>query len=115
MVRRLKSDLRYFGEKFPERVVDPIRIDGLPSDTPELVLSRKARGIRRGHPCPHGKSPAAGSWLCAAHLRRLAAATSLVNRRLREDLGSSSQGGSSRRCRWIGGRSRRIRLAVSHR
>ena len=41
MVRRLKSDLRYFGEKFPERVVDPIRIDGLPSDTPELVLSRK--------------------------------------------------------------------------
>ena len=41
MVRRLKSDLRYFGEKFPERVVDPIRIDSLPSDTPELVLSRK--------------------------------------------------------------------------
>jgi hypothetical protein len=41
MVRRLKSDLRYFGEKFPERVVDPIRIDGLPSDAPELVLSRK--------------------------------------------------------------------------
>ena len=41
MVRRLKSDLRYFGEKFPERVVDPIHIDSLPSDTPELVLSRK--------------------------------------------------------------------------
>jgi hypothetical protein len=41
MVRRLKTDLRYFGEKFPERVVDPIRIDGLPNDAPELVLSRK--------------------------------------------------------------------------
>jgi len=41
MVRRLKSDLRYFGEKFPERVVDPIRIDGWPNDAPELVLSRK--------------------------------------------------------------------------
>ena len=41
MVRRLKSDLRHFGEKFPERVVDPIRIDGLPNDAPELVLSRK--------------------------------------------------------------------------
>jgi hypothetical protein len=41
MLRRLKSDLRYFGEKFPERIVDPIRIDGLPNDTPELVLSRK--------------------------------------------------------------------------
>jgi SNF2 family DNA or RNA helicase len=41
MVRRLKSDLRHFGEKFPERVVDPIRIDGLPNNAPELVLSRK--------------------------------------------------------------------------
>ena len=41
MVRRLKSDLWHFGEKFPERVVDPIRIDGLPNDAPELVLSRK--------------------------------------------------------------------------
>jgi hypothetical protein len=41
MVRRLKSDLRHFGEKFPERVVEPIRIDGLPNDAPELVLSRK--------------------------------------------------------------------------
>jgi superfamily II DNA or RNA helicase len=41
MVRRLKSDLRYFGEKFPERVVDPIRIDGLPQDAPELILPRK--------------------------------------------------------------------------
>ena len=41
MVRRLKSDLRYFGEKFPKRIVDPIRIDGLPNNTPELVLSRK--------------------------------------------------------------------------
>jgi hypothetical protein len=33
--------LLHFGEKFPERVVDPIRIDDLPSDAPELVLSRK--------------------------------------------------------------------------
>jgi hypothetical protein len=41
MVRRLKSDLRHFGEKFPERVVEPIAIGGLPSDAPELLLSRK--------------------------------------------------------------------------
>ena len=40
MVRRLKSDLRHFGETFPERKVDPIYISNLPSDTPELVLSR---------------------------------------------------------------------------
>ena len=40
MVRRLKSDLRYFGETFPERKVEPIHISGLPNDAPELVLSR---------------------------------------------------------------------------
>jgi SNF2 family DNA or RNA helicase len=41
MVRRLKSDLRHFGEKFPERVVQSITITGLPQDAPELLLSRK--------------------------------------------------------------------------
>src|SRR5258705_6707305 len=40
MVRRLKSDLRHFGETFPERKVEPIYISGLPSDAPELVLSK---------------------------------------------------------------------------
>lgn len=40
MVRRLKSDLRHFGESFPLRVVEPIRISGLPDDAPELALSR---------------------------------------------------------------------------
>ena len=43
MVRRLKSDLRHFGERFPLRKVEPIRIGGLPSDAPELVLSRMLR------------------------------------------------------------------------
>jgi hypothetical protein len=41
MVRRLKSDLRHFGEKFPETIVEPIVIAGLPNDAPELLLSRK--------------------------------------------------------------------------
>src|SRR5665648_362045 len=41
MVRRLKSDLRHFGERFPKRNVDPIRISGLPEEAPELLLSRK--------------------------------------------------------------------------
>ena len=40
MVRRLKSDLRHFGERFPLRVVEPIRLSGLPDDAPELVLPR---------------------------------------------------------------------------
>ena len=40
MVRRLKSDLRHFGAKFPERKVEPIVIKGLPPDAPELALAR---------------------------------------------------------------------------
>src|SRR5439155_3571034 len=40
MVRRLKSDLRRLGvAKFPERVIEPALIDGLPPDAPELVLA----------------------------------------------------------------------------
>ncbi len=40
MVRRLKADLRHFGEPFAERVVNPFVIDSLPTDSPELVLPR---------------------------------------------------------------------------
>ena len=40
MVRRLKSDLRSIGKSFPDRVVEPILLDGLPDTAPELVLSR---------------------------------------------------------------------------
>ena len=39
MVRRLKEDLRRLGQPFPERVVEPIRISGLPPDAPELRLA----------------------------------------------------------------------------
>ena len=39
MVRRLKSDLRRLGERFPERRIEPVTIDGLPTDAPELMLS----------------------------------------------------------------------------
>ncbi len=41
MVRRLKSDLKRFGENFPTRRVEAIVIDGLPTDAPELVLANK--------------------------------------------------------------------------
>ena len=41
MVRRLKADLRRLGEAFPERIIEPISIDGLPGDTPELELARQ--------------------------------------------------------------------------
>lgn len=41
MVRRLKSDLKHFGESFPTRRVEAIVIDKLPADAPELVLANK--------------------------------------------------------------------------
>ncbi len=40
MVRRLKEDIRAEVDGFPRRIVDPVVIDGLPEDAPELVLSR---------------------------------------------------------------------------
>ena len=40
MVRRLKADLRRLGEAFPERVIEPVHLAGLPDNTPELVLAR---------------------------------------------------------------------------
>jgi hypothetical protein len=39
MVRRLKSDLRALGEAFPERVIEPVVLDGLAEDAPELRLA----------------------------------------------------------------------------
>jgi len=47
MVRRLKSDLRALGEAFPERVVEPITLDGLPDDAPELTLAAMLADYRR--------------------------------------------------------------------
>ncbi|TGP86583.1 ATP-dependent helicase [Mesorhizobium sp. M2D.F.Ca.ET.223.01.1.1] len=49
MVRRLKEDLRKLGHKFPERLVDPIVIDGLPSDAPELQLAAMLDAYRSGN------------------------------------------------------------------
>jgi ERCC4-related helicase len=47
MVRRLKSDLREISaEDFPKREVEPIVIDRLPEDAPELVLSRLLQRYR---------------------------------------------------------------------
>ena len=40
MVRRVKDDLQRIGEPFPERVIEPIVLDGLPSDAPELRIAK---------------------------------------------------------------------------
>ena len=47
MVRRLKSDLRAVGEKFPKRSILRVEIDGLATDAPELALSRLLQDYRR--------------------------------------------------------------------
>lgn len=41
MIRRLKADLRRLGEAFPERIIEAVRIKGLPEHTPELELARQ--------------------------------------------------------------------------
>ena len=49
MVRRLKDDIRREVGGFPVRHVEPVIIDGLPEDAPELVVSRlldEYRGLR---------------------------------------------------------------------
>jgi superfamily II DNA or RNA helicase len=40
MVRRLKEDIRQIQDGFPKRQIVPHVLDGLPEDTPELILSR---------------------------------------------------------------------------
>ncbi len=39
MVRRLKSDLRQLGKNFPERIIEPVSVHGLPADAPEVQLA----------------------------------------------------------------------------
>ena len=49
MVRRLKEDIRETQGGFPRRIVEPVVVDSLPEDAPELVLSKlldKYRGLR---------------------------------------------------------------------
>lgn len=46
MVRRLKQDLREIGEEFPKREVEPIVVDHLSEQAPELVLSRLLQQYR---------------------------------------------------------------------
>jgi superfamily II DNA or RNA helicase len=46
MVRRLKEDLRGLGQRFPERIIEPVVIAGLSEDAPELVLATKLAEYR---------------------------------------------------------------------
>ena len=57
MVRRLKEDLRLLGQPFPERVVEPIRISGLPAEAPELRLAAMLDAYRQSSPAAPGLVP----------------------------------------------------------
>lgn len=49
MVRRLKEDLRKLGHAFPERIIEPIVIDRLPPDAPELQLADMLGAYQQGN------------------------------------------------------------------
>ena len=46
MVRRLKADLRKLGVRFAERIIEPMRLDGLAAQTPELELAGQLAAYR---------------------------------------------------------------------
>ena len=58
MVRRLKEDIRAVRGGFPQREVVPVVIDNLPSDAPELALSRLLDRYRSLREKRHAKAPA---------------------------------------------------------
>lgn len=76
MIRRLKEDLRRLGVTFPKREVIPVRLDGLPTDTPELRLSEmlsqygnlRAKRIAR---LPRGKQATTRLVFCGLQQRLL--------------------------------------------
>jgi hypothetical protein len=73
MVRRLKSDLRAIGEKFPKRNIGRIEIDSLPEDAPELVLSRllqQYRNAREVRPKSATRSQQASAMLVVMSLQK---------------------------------------------
>jgi hypothetical protein len=90
IVRRLKADLRQLGESFPERVVEPIVLAGLPESTPELVLARKLadyEDLRERRISELPRSEAAQARLI---FLRSSATAAVIGRGVREDSVSSS-------------------------
>ena len=57
MVRRLKEDVRQVQGGFPKRNVKRIEIDGLPSDAPEIALSRLLDEYRTAREVRHANAP----------------------------------------------------------
>lgn len=76
MVRRLKEDLRKLEGGFPEREVEEIAIDGLPPDSPELLLPELLEQYRQARDerlktAPRSVQTAAALVMCSLQKRLL--------------------------------------------
>ena len=91
MVRRLKADLRRLGEAFPERIVEPIRIAGLPEDAPELELARRLAAYGELRMNRIQRPARSKGFIGETRLCRTAATAALIHRRVRPDLESPSR------------------------
>lgn len=79
MVRRLKAD--HFGERFPARVIEPIRLAGLPQDAPSWSCPECSQPM--GRPSEPARWASTRSRECAPGYRRPPAAAALLHSRLR--------------------------------
>ena len=86
MVRRLKEDIRAVRGGFPQREVVPVVIDNLPSDAPELALSRlldRYRALREErHAKALAKARSAAALLVVGLQQRLLSSTEAFARSL---------------------------------
>ena len=89
MVRRLKADLRTLGKSFPERVIEPIVLDGLPPEAPELKLAAMLADYQELRERRLATLPVKRRR--AARLLGPAAAAPLLGRRVRQNTGSTSE------------------------
>lgn len=81
MVRRLKEDLRKLGHAFPERIIEPIVIDNLPPDAPELRLADMLGAYQQGN-----MSGSRGRFLFANMQQRLFSSIRAFDRTLKTHL-----------------------------
>lgn len=81
MVRRLKEDLRKLGHAFPERIVEPIVIDNLQADAPELKLADMLAAYQQGN-----MSGSRGRFLFANMQQRLFSSIRAFDRTLKTHL-----------------------------
>ena len=90
VVRRLKADLRRIGEAFPERRIEPIAIAGLPRRRRSSIFGA---GLPHTATCARADLPtaAAEGGTREARLRRIAAAATVVDRRLCAHLEGTSE------------------------